>query len=80
MKVTLYTTEFCPYCVAAKRLLKQKKIPFKEIDVSEEKDFDALAKKTGWKTVPQIFFDEKLIGGYQELTQLDAKGKLDTPR
>jgi glutaredoxin 3 len=74
--ITLYTTPDCPYCVAAKRLLKQKNLPFEEVDVSEDKDFDALVEKTGWKTVPQIFIDDKMIGGFRELTELDSEGKL----
>ena len=75
-KVTIYTTGFCPYCTAAKRLLTQKNIAFEEVDVSEDKDFDDLVRRTGMKTVPQIFFGDKLIGGYQELTELDQKGLL----
>ena len=39
-------------------------------------EFDALIQRTGWKTVPQIFIDEKLIGGFQELVKLDREGKL----
>lgn len=75
--VTIYTTNSCPYCNAAKNLLRQKKIEFKEMDVSEDDDFDALVARTGWKTVPQIFNDDVLLGGYQELIELDKKGKLD---
>ncbi len=67
--VIIYTTASCPYCHAAKALLQKKGIHFTEIDVTDEDDFDALVKKTGWKTVPQIFINEKLIGGYTELTR-----------
>jgi glutaredoxin 3 len=74
--VKIYTTSTCPFCNAAKDLLKSRNISYEEIDVSDEGDFDALVKKTGWKTVPQIFFGEKLIGGYRELTALDREGKL----
>ncbi len=77
MKITIYTTPSCPYCLAAKALLKQKNITFREIDVSEEDEFDALVKKTGWKTVPQIFVGDKMIGGFQEMSDLDRQGKLD---
>lgn len=76
-KVTIYTADYCPYCERAKALLASKKIAFKEIDVSLDKDFDALVKKTGWKTVPQIFFGDELIGGCQDLIDLDQKGQLD---
>ncbi|QQR79956.1 MAG: glutathione S-transferase N-terminal domain-containing protein [Deltaproteobacteria bacterium] len=76
MKIKIYTTDDCPYCVAAKNLLKRKNLAFEEVDVSADDEFDALVKKTGMKTVPQIFCDEQLIGGFQELTQLDREGKV----
>ncbi len=76
-KVVVYTTSNCPYCHAAKDLLKSKHVSFEEIDVSEDHDFDKLVKRTGWKTVPQIFVDKKLIGGFMELVNLDQKGELD---
>ena len=75
-KIKIYTTDDCPYCVAAKNLLTRKNLPFEEVDVSSDDDFDALVKRTGMKTVPQIFFDDVLIGGFQELTQLDRQGKV----
>lgn len=75
--ITLYTTRTCPYCHAAAELLRRKKIEFREVDVSEDDEFDALVKRTGWKTVPQIFIGDEMIGGYQELTKLDQTGKLD---
>lgn len=77
MPVTIYTTAACPYCNAAKELLRRKGIEFREIDVSDDAEFDALIRRTGWKTVPQIFIGEKMIGGYRELSQLEAEGKLD---
>ncbi len=75
-KITLYTTPSCPFCVAAKELLRSKKLRFREIDVSEGDDFDKLVQKTGWKTVPQIFIDGKLIGGFEELRSLNQQGRL----
>lgn len=78
MKVTVYTTSSCPYCHAAKDLLKRRNIAFAEIDVSDDEDFKKLAARTGMRTVPQIFFDEKLVGGFQELAALDARGQLPT--
>lgn len=76
VKVTIYTTSSCPYCHAAKDLLKRRNIAFEEIDVSDDEDFKKLVARTGMKTVPQIFFDEKLVGGFQELAALNAAGKL----
>lgn len=75
--ITVYTTPSCPYCNAAKDLLHNKGISFKEVDVSNDSDFDALEKRTGWKTVPQIFIGDEMIGGYRELANLDRAGKLD---
>jgi len=73
--VTLYTTPFCPYCVAAKRFLTGKGVPFTEVDVSDD---DArrewLVAVTGQRTVPQIFVGETSIGGYTDLRALDSRG------
>ena len=74
--VVIYTTPYCPYCVAAKKLLTSKKVAFEEIDVSDD---DALRAKLvkmsgGRETVPQIFADGKSIGGYDELARLYASG------
>jgi glutaredoxin 3 len=75
-KVKVYTTQYCPFCDAAKRLLNGRGILFEEIDVTDAVPREALKRRTGWRTVPQIFFDEELIGGYQELATLDASGEL----
>jgi GrxC family glutaredoxin len=76
-RVKLYTTASCPFCVRAKRLLEARGIPFEEIDVGRD---DALREdvmqRTGRRTVPQIFIDERSIGGFEELAALDAAGKL----
>lgn len=77
MAVKIYTTATCPFCHAAKNLLKGKGIRFEEIDVSDEEAFEDLVERTGWQTVPQIFIGDRLIGGYRELTRLDQEGKLD---
>ena len=75
-KVEIYTTPYCPYCHAAKNFLKSKKIEFVEIDASEEVIRRELVKITGGReTVPQIFSDGKLIGGYDDLVQLYRSGK-----
>ncbi len=77
MMILLYTTNDCPYCHAAKDLLKSKGSDFDEVDVSEDADFEALVKRTGWKTVPQIFIGDTFIGGFRELADLDRNGSLD---
>ncbi len=77
MMILLYTTNDCPYCHAAKDLLKSKGSDFDEVDGSEDADFEALVKRTGWKTVPQIFIGDTFIGGFRELADLDRNGSLD---
>jgi glutaredoxin 3 len=75
--VTLYTTRVCPYCIAAKRLLSARGIPYTENDVSNDETKRAwLVQATGRRTVPQIFIGEQAIGGYDELAALDQSGKL----
>jgi len=80
VKVTVYTMEFCPYCVRAKALLKERGIPFQEVMVDDEDDaqWDELFKKSGLKTMPQIFNGEKVIGGYNDLAALDRKDGLQS--
>jgi glutaredoxin 3 len=77
--VEIYTTPYCPYCHAAKRLLQKKGAAYAEIDVS--KDPDLRAKMTqragGRRTVPQIFIDGRHVGGSDDLHELDYAGKLD---
>jgi len=76
MNVKIYTTDNCPFCHAAKNFLKGKGVAFEEIDVSDDEAFDELVERTGWQTVPQIFINDTMIGGYRELTNLDREGKL----
>jgi len=76
-EVTIYTTRVCPYCIAAKRLLGARGIPYAEQDVSGDDDKRAwLVQATGRRTVPQIFIGGKPIGGYDELSALDRSGEL----
>ena len=75
--VEIYTTSMCPYCVAAKRLLKARGIAYAETDVGNDPDLRAeIIERTGRRTVPQIFIGGKAIGGYDELAALDASGEL----
>jgi glutaredoxin 3 len=78
--VTVYTTEFCPYCVRAKELLRRRQVSFKEIMISMEDDdaWDALFKVSGMQTVPQIFHKDRLIGGYDALAALDRQDELNS--
>ena len=76
-EVKIYTTRVCAYCIAAKRLLAARGVPYQEIDVSSD---DAkrmwLVEATGRRTVPQIFFGDEPIGGYDDLAALDRSGQL----
>jgi glutaredoxin 3 len=75
--VRVYTTTYCAYCVRAKRLLAARGIPFTEIDVTSDAEARAwLVGVTGQRTVPQVFIDERPIGGADELQELDRSGEL----
>ena len=76
-KVIVYSTSWCGPCSSAKRLLSDREIVFTEIDI-EEKGMtrDDLFAITGGRTVPQIIIDEKSIGGYDALVELDSNGLL----
>ncbi len=77
-QVQIYTKTYCPYCDRAKSLLKSKGAAYEEIKVDDQPDlYTELKKKTGMMTVPQIFINNELIGGYSELSALDQKGGLD---
>jgi glutaredoxin 3 len=78
-KVTIYTTPICPYCMRAKRLLKDKGATIEEIDVFMNSDARAQMeeKSGGRRTVPQIFVGETHVGGCDELYALEDDGGLD---
>lgn len=77
--VEIYTSPFCGYCVAAKRLLKKKGVKISEIDVAmhPSKRQEMMARAHGGHTVPQIFVGDIHVGGCDELFALDRAGKLD---
>ena len=77
-EVVLYATRFCSYCTRARRLLEAKGIDYREIPV--DMDVDArreMERRSGLRTVPQIFIGDRHIGGYSSLLALDAAGELD---
>ena len=75
--VTIYTTPTCPYCIKAKELLDSLSVKYTTIDVSEDtKKRDELVEKYDWQTVPAIFFDKELIGGYDDLQALHDENTL----
>ena len=77
--ITIYTGPMCSFCEAAKRLLLRNNITFDEIDVSTKDGLreEMIKKASGKRTIPQIFFDEYHVGGYQELRALEKSGKLN---
>ena len=77
-EVVIYTTNYCPYCTAAKALLRAKNVRFKEIDVTIDPSHRAeMEQRSRRRTVPQIFIDGKSIGGYDDACDLDQSGELD---
>jgi len=69
----------CPYCFAAKNLLKKKGVSFNEIDITlKPEKRAAMSQKSGGRTsVPQIFIDDRHVGGFDELSALERQGKLN---
>lgn len=77
-KVVIYTKSHCSYCVSAKRLFESKGVAFEEIFMDHKPDeYAKLRARTGMMTVPQIFINDELVGGYNELASLDRQKKLD---
>ncbi|MDE3269594.1 MAG: glutathione S-transferase N-terminal domain-containing protein [Pseudomonadota bacterium] len=70
--VIIYTTNVCPYCQQAKRLLTEREIPFEEISLEGNNELrtQLSQENNGWRTVPMIFADKKFIGGYDDLHAL----------
>jgi glutaredoxin 3 len=77
-KVTVYSSPFCGYCAAAKRLLDRKGVAYDEIDVVFDPDLrQEMVERSGRKTVPQIFIGETHVGGFDDLSALESRGELD---
>ena len=77
--VEIYTTPLCGFCHAAKRLLTQKRVSFKEIDVSRDAALRnaMIARAGGRRSVPQVFIGGTHVGGCDDLHALDHAGRLD---
>ena len=77
-KVEIYTTPTCPYCHAAKALLDEKGVAYEEISVLDPDLRAAMTQRAhGRRTVPQIFVGDTHVGGYDDMAELDRRGKLD---
>ena len=76
--VTLYMSDWCPYCRRARDLLTKKSIAFTAIDVEEQEKFrDEMTARSNRRTVPQIFIGDRHVGGCDDLFALESSGELD---
>jgi glutaredoxin 3 len=77
-KILIYTTNICPYCVMAKRLLDKKGATYTEINVDNQTGLrEEMMRKTRRRTVPQIYIGDLHVGGFDELYALEQQKKLD---
>tara|TARA_B100000029_G_scaffold122040_1_gene115394 strand:+ start:1100 stop:1354 length:255 start_codon:yes stop_codon:yes gene_type:complete len=76
--IVMYTGPMCNFCEAAKRLFSRNKLSYKEIDISTKDGLreEMIKKSNGMRTIPQIFFDNHHVGGYNELRTLEKENKL----
>ena len=75
--VTIYSKDYCPYCIQAKNLLTSLNIEFKEIDITNDSvTLQRIMTISRIRTVPQIFVDETYLGGYMDIAELHSEGKL----
>lgn len=78
-KVVMYCTKSCPYCLRAERLLKKRGASIEIIDVGRNPQlWKEMEKRTKRNTVPQIFIDDLHIGGFDDLSDFDMAGKLES--
>ena len=77
-KITVNSGPLCAFCDAAKRLLGRNNLDYKEIDISTDPSLmdEMIKKANGKRTIPQIFFEDHHVGGYQELRELEKNGAL----
>jgi glutaredoxin 3 len=77
VKITVYSTEPCSFCVRAKELLKLRRLSFEEINLAKDPAGRMeLVEKTGMISFPQIVIDDEVVGGFRELVQADRSGRL----
>ncbi|HWY93854.1 MAG TPA: glutaredoxin 3 [Steroidobacteraceae bacterium] len=76
--MTLYVSDWCPYCQRARGLLAQKNVEFSEINVEDDAKLrEEMIARSNRRTVPQIFIGDKHVGGCDDLFELDRSGELD---
>ena len=77
-KVTVWTKDYWPYCTKAKALLDSLNVQYEEVDISKSPERIAeVQEKSGYMTVPQIFVDDKYLGGCDDIYALHEKGELE---
>ena len=77
-KIVIYTTPWCPYCAAAKNLLKAKGVDFEEIRIDSDPEKRAeLRARSQCTSVPQMFVADTLLGGFDDIAALDRRGELE---
>ncbi len=77
-KVVMYTTTICPYCIRAKNLLQRKGVDYEEINIERDQSMmQECFTRSQRRTVPQIFIDDFHVGGFDDMAEMDAMGKLD---
>lgn len=78
-KVVVYSSAHCPYCTMAKQLLERKGVKYSEIRVDlDPAKREEMMKKSKQRTVPQIFINDKSVGGYTDLVAIDRSQQLDS--
>lgn len=76
--IKIYSKQWCSYCANAKRLLETRGFDFEDLDITQDPALETqLINQTGQRTVPQIFVEDRFIGGFVELARLVSSGKLD---
>lgn len=77
-RIRMYSTRFCPFCMMARELLKRKGVEYEDIPVDSDRDRRCeMERISGRHTVPQIFINQRHVGGYDDLAMLEHAGKLD---
>ena len=79
-EVVVYTTALCPYCTRAKQLLEKKGAHYQEIRVDQDPEqlSEMMTRSNGRRSVPQIFIGNRHVGGFDELSELNVDGELET--
>ena len=79
-KIIVYTSDYCTFCVQAKKLLQSKGLDFDELNIQHDENLrsEMLEKSNGMRTVPQIFIGSIYVGGFDDLRRMDLSGELET--